>query len=167
VYLTDNDFGLRDGGSNPDKQLPNGIYRIKDGPVDDGARRDGAWRHPELASCSRRDERYLYANAWPRMMRLRGEGRRFARAGQPVHAGAGHRRRHEGGHAGQRLLHKRRRPRHRPHHVTDRNTSRLSSICPIVGGEPKKQICATNVAFGDLDAKSLYVTPAITSIAFA
>src|SRR5262247_624386 len=31
VYLTDNDFGLRDGGNNPDKQLPNGIWRIKDG----------------------------------------------------------------------------------------------------------------------------------------
>ena len=31
VYVTDNDFGLRDGGRNPDKQLQNGIYRIKDG----------------------------------------------------------------------------------------------------------------------------------------
>src|SRR5262245_10687665 len=31
VYLTENDFGLRDGGKNPDKQLQNGIYRIKDG----------------------------------------------------------------------------------------------------------------------------------------
>jgi SMP-30/Gluconolactonase/LRE-like region len=30
VYVTDNDFGLRDGGKNPDKQLQNGIYRIKD-----------------------------------------------------------------------------------------------------------------------------------------
>jgi len=29
---------------------------------------------------------------------------------------------------------------------------------PIVGGEPKRQICATNVAFGDADGKSLYVT---------
>ena len=30
VYLADNDFGLRDAGKNPDKQLQNG-YRIKDG----------------------------------------------------------------------------------------------------------------------------------------
>ena len=29
---------------------------------------------------------------------------------------------------------------------------------PIYGGEPKRQICATNVAFGDADGKSLYVT---------
>ena len=31
VYVTDNDFGLRDGGRNPDKQLQNGIYRISEG----------------------------------------------------------------------------------------------------------------------------------------
>jgi len=30
VYLADNDFGLRDAGRSPDKQLQNGIYRIKD-----------------------------------------------------------------------------------------------------------------------------------------
>ena len=29
---------------------------------------------------------------------------------------------------------------------------------PIVGGEPKRQICATNVAFGDADGRSLYIT---------
>ena len=29
---------------------------------------------------------------------------------------------------------------------------------PIVGGEPKRQICATNVAFGDVDGKGLYIT---------
>jgi gluconolactonase len=29
---------------------------------------------------------------------------------------------------------------------------------PIYGGEPKRQICATNVAFGDSDFKSLYIT---------
>jgi sugar lactone lactonase YvrE len=31
VYVADNDFGLRDAGKSPDKQLQNGIYRIKDG----------------------------------------------------------------------------------------------------------------------------------------
>jgi len=29
---------------------------------------------------------------------------------------------------------------------------------PVYGGEPKRQICATNVAFGDADGKSLYIT---------
>ena len=28
----------------------------------------------------------------------------------------------------------------------------------IASGEPKRQICATNIAFGDPDGKSLYVT---------
>ena len=28
---------------------------------------------------------------------------------------------------------------------------------PVLGAEPKKQICATNVAFGDADGKTLYV----------
>ena len=29
---------------------------------------------------------------------------------------------------------------------------------PIWGGEPKRQICATNEAFGDADGRSLYVS---------
>jgi gluconolactonase len=34
----------------------------------------------------------------------------------------------------------------------------LGSIhLPIVGGEPKKQVCATNVAFGDNDGRTLYI----------
>jgi gluconolactonase len=28
---------------------------------------------------------------------------------------------------------------------------------PVLGAEPKKQICATNVAFGGLDARTLYI----------
>jgi gluconolactonase len=28
---------------------------------------------------------------------------------------------------------------------------------PILGGEPKKQICSTNVAFGDNDARTLFI----------
>jgi len=28
---------------------------------------------------------------------------------------------------------------------------------PILGAEPKKQICSTNVAFGDNDARTLYI----------
>src|SRR5688500_12421819 len=31
VYLTDNDFGLRDAANNPDKQMENGIWLVKDG----------------------------------------------------------------------------------------------------------------------------------------
>src|SRR5690606_4892852 len=31
IYLTDNDFGLRDAGNSPDKEMPNGVWLIKDG----------------------------------------------------------------------------------------------------------------------------------------
>jgi len=31
-------------------------------------------------------------------------------------------------------------------------------MLPVIGGEPKRQICATNVAFGDPDGKGLYIT---------
>ena len=42
--------------------------------------------------------------------------------------------------------------------ITSPEAKFLGSInLPIVGGEPKKQICATNVAFGDNDAKTLYI----------
>jgi len=35
----------------------------------------------------------------------------------------------------------------------------LGSInLPVIGGEPKRQICATNVAFGDPDGKGLFIT---------
>lgn len=29
---------------------------------------------------------------------------------------------------------------------------------PQIGGEPRPRICATNVAFGDADGKTLYIT---------
>ena len=68
VYLTDNDFGLRDGGQNPDKQMPNGIWRIKDGKstmVLDAMTLGGIPNGVVLSP----DESYLYANAGQRMFR--------------------------------------------------------------------------------------------------
>src|SRR5678816_1910587 len=68
VYLTDNDFGLRDGGRNPDKQMGNGIWRIKDGKstmVLDAAVLGGIPNGIVLSP----DEKYLYANAGQRMFR--------------------------------------------------------------------------------------------------
>jgi len=29
---------------------------------------------------------------------------------------------------------------------------------PVSGGEPKRQICATNVAFGEPDGRALFIT---------
>ena len=156
VYLTDNDFGLRDGGQNPDKQLPNGIYRIKDGQstmVLDAMVLGGIPNGIVLSP----DEKYLYANAGQRMMRYEvkpdgslgpgspftqgpgiGDGMKVDTLGN-VYSTSG---------AGPGIV-----------RITSPTGSLLGYLnLPIVGGEPKRQICATNVAFGDLDAKSLYVT---------
>ena len=62
VYLTDNDFGLRDAGRSPDKQMPNGIWRIKDGKstlVLDAATLGGIPNGIALSP----DEHWLYATA--------------------------------------------------------------------------------------------------------
>ena len=70
VYVADNDFGLRDAGKNPDKQLQNGIYRIKDGkttlvlsgtdlggtPNDIALSPDGKWMY--LSTSGRKMRRY-------------------------------------------------------------------------------------------------------------
>jgi len=156
VYLTDNDFGLRDGGQNPDKQLPNGIWRIKDGQstmVLDATVLGGIPNGVTLSP----DERYLYANAGQRMFRYEieadgslgpgslftqgpgiGDGMKVDTLGN-VYSTSG---------AGPGIV-----------RITSPTGTLLGYLnLPIVGGEPKRQICATNVAFGDLDGKSLYVT---------
>jgi gluconolactonase len=156
VYLTDNDFGLRDGGQNPDKQMPNGIWRIKDGKstmVLDAMVLGGIPNGITLSP----DEKYLYANAGQRMFRYEvkadgslgtgslftqgpgiGDGMKVDTLGN-VYSTSG---------AGPGIV-----------RITSPTGTLLGYLnLPIVGGEPKKQICATNVAFGDLDAKSLYVT---------
>jgi gluconolactonase len=156
VYLTDNDFGLRDGGKNPDKQLPNGIWRIKDGKSTMVLEATVLGGIPNGIVLSP-DERYLYANAGQRMMRYEvkadgslgtgslftqgpgiGDGMKVDTLGN-VYSTSG---------AGPGIV-----------RITAPTGTLLGYLnLPIVGGEPKRQICATNVAFGDLDGKSLYVT---------
>jgi gluconolactonase len=156
VYLTDNDFGLRDGGKNPDKQLPNGIWRIKDGKstmVLDAMVLGGIPNGIVLSP----DEKYLYANAGQRMFRYEvkadgslgpgslftqgpgiGDGMKVDTLGN-VYSTSG---------AGPGIV-----------RITSPTGTLLGYLnLPIVGGEPKRQICATNVAFGDVDGRSLYVT---------
>ena len=156
VYLTDNDFGLRDGGKNPDKQLPNGIWLIKDGQskmVLDAMTLGGIPNGIVLSP----DERYLYLTSLQRMMRYEvkpdgtlgagtlftqgpgiGDGMKVDRQGN-VYSSSG---------AGPGII-----------RITSPAGTLLGYLnLPIYGGEPKRQICATNVAFGDADGKSLYVT---------
>src|SRR5688500_9660222 len=156
VYLTDNDFGLRNGGKNPDKQLQNGIWRIKDGKstmVLDAMTLGGIPNGIVLSP----DEKYLYANAGQRMFRYEvkpdgslgpgnlftqgpgiGDGMKVDTRGN-VYSTSG---------AGPGIV-----------RVTSPAGTLLGYLnLEIVGGEPKRQICATNIAFGDADGKGLYVT---------
>ncbi|HEX5046827.1 MAG TPA: SMP-30/gluconolactonase/LRE family protein [Gammaproteobacteria bacterium] len=156
VYLTDNDFGLRDAGQNPDKQMPNGIWLIRDGTsklVLDAAALGGIPNGIALSP----DERWLYATALAKMMRYEvrpdgtlgagtlftegpgiGDGMKVDLQGN-VYSTSG---------AGPGIV-----------RITAPSGTALGYLnLEIYGGEPKRQICATNVAFGDADGKSLYVT---------
>jgi len=156
VYLTDNDFGLRDAGRSPEKQMPNGIWLIKDGKstlVLDATTLGGIPNGIALSP----DEKYLYATALAKMMRYEvradgslGEGVLFTQGAGigdgmkvdtlgNVYSTSG---------AGPGIV-----------RITSPSGTLLGYInLPIVGGEPKRQICATNVAFGDADGKGLYIT---------
>ena len=156
VYVTDNDFGLRDGGRNPDKQLQNGIYRIKDGQttlVLSGADLGGVPNGIALSP----DGKWMYlSTAGARMRRYAvnpdgslgaftvftegvgiGDGQKTDKAGN-VFSSSG---------AGPGII-----------RITSPEGKLLGTInLPIYGGEPKKQICATNEAFGGPDGRTLFI----------
>ena len=157
IYLADNDFGLRDAGANPDKQMSDGIYLIKDGEttklMDDktlGGIPNGIALSP--------DGKYLYLSAGFDLIKrfpvladdTLGAGAEFTK-GVGIGDGmktdlAGNLYSTSGGGPG-------------VVRVTAPSGKLLGTInLPIYGGEPKRQICATNVAFGGTDGKSLFIT---------
>jgi gluconolactonase len=157
VYITDPDFGLRGGGRSADKQLPNGIWRIKDGVatmVLSGEQLGGTPNGIALSP----DERWMYlTSSRAKMMRYEvlpdgslGAGSLFTEGpgiadGMKVDV-QGNVYSTSGGGPG--IV-----------RITAPSGKLLGLLnLPIYGGEPKRQICATNVAFGDADGKSLYVT---------
>ena len=150
VYLTDNDFGLRDAGKSPDKQMPNGIWLIRDGvsrlvlgDKDLGGIPNGVALSP--------DERFLYLTAFPKLWRYEvnpdgslggrtlfaegpgiGDGMKTDRQGNLYSTSGG----------GPGIV-----------RITSPTGKLLGFLnLPIYGGEPKKQICATNLAFGGPDS---------------
>jgi gluconolactonase len=156
LYLTDNDFGLRDAGKNPDKQLPNGIWLIRDGVsrmvLDDkalGGIPNGVVLSP--------DERFLYLTAFSKLWRYEvkadgslgdrtlfaegegiGDGMKVDKAGDVFSTSGG----------GPGVI-----------RITSPAGKLLGFIrLPIYGGEPKKQICATNLAFGGETRTDLFIS---------
>jgi gluconolactonase len=159
VYFTDSDFGLRGSAASPDKELSfNGVYMIRDGEVillvDDGE----LGGFPNGITLSP-DERFLYVNAgFEKMMRYEvaadgtiGAGTVFFAGGGGIVDGmktdrAGNL--YSTGGAGPGEV-----------RITAPDGQLLGWIhLPVIVSEPRPQICATNVAFGDPDGRGLYIT---------
>lgn len=156
VYLTDNDFGLRDAGASPDKEMPNGVWLIRDGDsrlVLDAETLGGIPNGVALSP----GQRHLYLTAFNRLMRYEVRSDGSLGAGELFAEGAGI---GDGlktdvlgnvystNGAGPGVI-----------RITAPDGTLLGFLnLPIDGREPKRQICATNVAFGDPDGRGLYVT---------
>ena len=136
--------------------MPNGIWRIKDGKSTLVLEATTLGGIPNGIALSP-DERYLYATALQKMMRYEvksdgtlgagmlftegpgiGDGIKVDQQGN-VYSTSG---------AGPGII-----------RITAPTGTLLGYLnLPIYGDEPKRQICATNAAFGDADGKSLYIT---------
>lgn len=157
IYLADNDFGLRDAGQNPDKQMSDGIYLIKNGKTTkllDDVQLGGIPNGIALSP----DGKYLYLSSGLSLIKrypVKADG--TLGAAEPFTQGvgigdgmktdlAGNLYSSSGGGPG--IV-----------RVTSPAGKLLGTInLPTYGGEPKRQICATNVAFGGVDGKSLFIT---------
>jgi gluconolactonase len=155
VYLTDNDFGLRGAGKSPLKEMDDAVWLIKDGKTTKVLSDKDLGGIPNGITLSA-DEKYLYLSAFDHMKRYvvkaddtLGTGTLFT---QGAGIGDGMRSDTKGniystGGAGPGTV-----------RVTAPSGKLLGTInLPILGAEPKKQICSTNVAFGDADGKTLYI----------
>ena len=157
IYFTDSVNGLRGGADGPLRELPySGFYLVKDGKLTLlGGDRDRPGENPNGIALSP-DEKYLYVTAG-RSKTYRypvladdtvGPGELFIEAGndglKTDLAGNVYSTNAVG--QGQVI-------------ITSPAGKRLGIIqLPQIGGEPRPRICADNVAFGDADGKTLYIT---------
>jgi gluconolactonase len=158
VYFTDSVGGLRGGDASPQRELPyNGFYLVKDGTVtllgsDEGHPSD----FPNGIGLSP-DEKYLYVTA--------GFGKTYRYDVRPDDTVVNGKLFVETGNDGLKV--------DRNGNLYSSNNGRgvaeisitspagkpLGAIqMPRLAAEPRPRICATNVAFGDADAKGLYIT---------
>jgi gluconolactonase len=156
IYVTDNDFGMRGAGRSPQKELPDAIWLIKDGQtrmVLDAKLLGGIPNGIALSP----DGRYLYLSAGRQTMK-----RYVVRADDTLGPGTvftqgpgitdGMKVDEEGdifsaSGAGPGII-----------RITSPTGKLLGLLnMPIYGGEPKKQICATNETFGGRDGKTLFI----------
>jgi gluconolactonase len=157
IYFTDGNSGLRGGATGPARELAqNGFYLVKDGKITQlDTNKDFPDVFPNGITLSP-DERYLYVTFGRKIVRYDvqaddtvanrrefldvagNDGMKVDRKGNlysTTGAGPGEVR------------------------ITSPEGRRLGTIqLPDIPGEPRKQVCATNVGFGDADGKGLYIT---------
>ena len=157
LYFTDGNSGLRGGVNSPLREIPfNGFYLVRNGQVTlVGSNKDFKEGFPNGIALSP-DEKHLYVTIGRKIMRydvqaddtvtngiefldvegndglkVDAQGNVFSTTG----AGPGEVR------------------------ITSSAGKRLGTLkLPQPAGEPRDQICATNVGFGDADGRSLYIT---------
>lgn len=157
VYFTDTVWGLRGAAQSPDRELPfSGFFLIKDGKVTLlGGDRDTPGASPNGITLSP-DEKYLYVTAGTRRtMRYDilpddtvANGKVFVEDGidgMRVDT-KGNLYTTSGGTPGRIQIHS---PEGKP-------LGRL--LLPQLTGEPRPRVCATNMAFGGVDDRDLYIT---------
>jgi len=160
LYFTDSDFGLRGSAKSPLKELPfNGVYLVKDGKatlVVSDEHKTMSWPNGIAMSP---DETHLYlSEGFSRIVRYDiqpdgalANGVVFVEGGGGIGDGMKTDRRgnlYSTGGAGPGQV-----------RIISPEGKTLGRIdLPVVGGEPKTQICATNLAFGDPDGRGLYIT---------
>jgi gluconolactonase len=158
IYLTDSVWGLRDGLANPDSELDfSGVFLLRGRETTllySNADNPGGWPNGIALSP---DERYLYMNAGVqnvlryelaadgtlknRTVFIAGEGS----DGMKVDV-LGNLYTTNGAGPGEVR-------------ITSPAGVRLGVLeLPVPAGEPRAQVCATNVAFGDRDSRTLYIT---------
>jgi gluconolactonase len=159
IYFTDSASGLRGGMNSPQKELPfNGFYLVKDGQVtllDETLKDPQAQGFPNGIALSP-DEKHLYVTLGRKIVRyevrpddtvtnrqefadvMGNDGMKVDQKGNLYStsgAGPGEVR------------------------ITSPEGKRLGLLqMPQKAGEPRSQICTTNLAFGDADSKALYIT---------
>ena len=160
IYFTDSDFGLRGSSKSPLKELPfNGVYLVKDGKATlavSDEHKTMSW--PNGIAMSPDEKRLYLSEGFSRIMRYDiqpdgsltnpivfvdggggfGDGMKTDSRGNLYSTG--------GAGPGQVRI------------ISPEGKTLGRIHLPVIGGEPKAQICATNLTFGDADGKGLYIT---------
>ena len=161
IYFTDSDVGLRGGISGGLAQMPDSVWRIKDGKVTLVVSRDQLGAEPNGIALSP-DDRYLYLSAGtmspdPKIMRypVRGDG--SVGQGEVFTHGRGIGDGMKTDRAGNLWSTE-------PVPGNVRITSPAGKLLGVLhlptfgDAEPRKSACASSLAFGGDDAKTLYIS---------